>query len=145
MRPGHCWADRIGCFLLAGRNVHKVIFLLVSAVLLLFSVLYGVEIPNYLNGNVLPLSVIHQSFFFFQMSMLIALTIMLLFFYNAPTGLNLYIMASTFGGLIEQHFIRKHLKKEEAKAAETAVTTTTKVTGKFGPKKKKPKPPRRFY
>jgi YidC/Oxa1 family membrane protein insertase len=80
-----------------------------------------------------------------KMMMYMMPAIMLIFFYNAPTGLNLYIMASTFGGLIEQHYIRKHLKEEEAKAAETAVTTTSKVTGKFGPKKKKPKPPRRFY
>jgi len=80
-----------------------------------------------------------------KMMMYMMPAIMLLFFYNAPTGLNLYIMASTFGGLIEQHFIRKHLKEAEAKAAEKTVTTTTKVTGKFGPKKKKPKPPRRFY
>jgi YidC/Oxa1 family membrane protein insertase len=80
-----------------------------------------------------------------KMMMYMMPAIMLLFFYNAPTGLNLYIMASTFGGLIEQHFIRKHLKEAEAKAAETTVTTTTKVTGKFGPKKKKPKPPRRYY
>ena len=35
---------------------------------------------SYLNGNVLPLSVIHQFFFFFQASMLIALMIMLLAF-----------------------------------------------------------------
>jgi len=80
-----------------------------------------------------------------KMMMYMMPAIMLLFFYNAPTGLNLYIMASTFGGLVEQHFIRKHLKEAEAKAAEKTVTTTTKVTGKFGPKKKKPKPPRRFY
>ncbi len=80
-----------------------------------------------------------------KMMMYMMPVMMLLFFYNAPTGLNLYIMASTFGGLIEQHFIRKHLKEAEAKAAEKTVTTTTKVTGKFGPKKKKPKPPRRFF
>ena len=40
---------------------------------------------------------------------------MLVFFYNMSAGFNLYIMASTFAGLIEQHFIRKHLKESEAK------------------------------
>ncbi|MBN1845189.1 MAG: membrane protein insertase YidC [Sedimentisphaerales bacterium] len=70
---------------------------------------------------------------------------MLVFFFTAPSGLNLYIMASTFGGLIEQHFIRKHLKLEEARAAEQKVAVTSKVSDKFGPKKKKPKLPRRYY
>jgi YidC/Oxa1 family membrane protein insertase len=42
---------------------------------------------------------------------------MLVFFYTAPSGLNLYIMASTFGGLIEQKFIRKHLREQEAREA----------------------------
>ena len=70
---------------------------------------------------------------------------MLLFFYTAPSGLNLYIMASTFGGLIEQHFIRKHLKREEAKAAEVKVSITSKIIERFGPKKRKPKPPRKYF
>jgi len=38
---------------------------------------------------------------------------MLLFLYIAPSGINLYIMASTFGGVIEQKVIRKHIKKQE--------------------------------
>lgn len=38
---------------------------------------------------------------------------MLLFFYKAPSGLNLYIMCSSFFGMIEQHYIRKHIKERE--------------------------------
>jgi len=34
-----------------------------------------------------------------------------LMFYNAPSGLNLYIMASNFAGLLEQWRIRKHIQK----------------------------------
>ncbi len=41
---------------------------------------------------------------------------MVVIFYNAPAGLTLYIMASNFFGLIEQYFIRKHIR-EEAEAA----------------------------
>ena len=69
---------------------------------------------------------------------------MLLFFYTAPSGLNLYIMGSTFGGLIEQHFIRKHIKEEEQKEAAATVKTPSKISAKLGPKKKKPKPPIRY-
>jgi YidC/Oxa1 family membrane protein insertase len=44
-----------------------------------------------------------------------------LFLYNAPSGLNLYIMASNLFGILEQWRIRKHLAEEEArKAAEPA-------------------------
>ncbi len=38
---------------------------------------------------------------------------MLLFFYKMPSGLNLYIMASSFFGTIEQMRIRKHIKDHE--------------------------------
>ncbi len=34
------------------------------------------------------------------------------FLYNAPSGLNLYIFASTMGGLLDTYLVRKHLKKE---------------------------------
>jgi membrane protein insertase Oxa1/YidC/SpoIIIJ len=43
---------------------------------------------------------------------------MMIFFglilYNAPSGLNLYIMASTAAGVVESYIIRKKIKKEEA-------------------------------
>ena len=45
---------------------------------------------------------------------------MILFFYNAPSGLTLYIMASNFFGLIEQHRIRKHLREEEERGGPAA-------------------------
>jgi hypothetical protein len=50
-------------------------------------------------------------------------------------------MASTFGGLIEQKYIRKHLREEQAKAEVGTTTATTKISSRIGPKKKKPKPP----
>ncbi|MCL5770506.1 MAG: YidC/Oxa1 family insertase periplasmic-domain containing protein [Planctomycetes bacterium] len=36
-----------------------------------------------------------------------------LFLYNAPSGLNLYICASTIGGLIDTWLVRRHLKRLE--------------------------------
>ncbi len=69
---------------------------------------------------------------------------MLIFFYNAPSGLNLYIMASTFGGLVEQHYIRKHIQQQQEIANVVSVESTAKVKSKVAPKKKKPKPPIRY-
>lgn len=66
---------------------------------------------------------------------------MLVFFYNAPSGLNLYFMTSTFAGLVEQYIIRKHIREKEA--AEAAAVTTVAMPGKRfrGQKPKKPKGP----
>jgi YidC/Oxa1 family membrane protein insertase len=61
-----------------------------------------------------------------------------LMLYRAPSGLNLYIMASTFAGVIEQYVIRKHIKKKEQAEAQGLVAVTSKTGGKV--KKKKPKP-----
>ncbi len=59
------------------------------------------------------------------------MSIMMLFlFYKAPSGLTLYIMASTIFGTIEQYYIRKHVREQEA-------------AGKFDkktPREKSPKP-----
>ncbi len=63
-----------------------------------------------------------------------------LMLYNGPSGVNLYIMASTFAGVIEQHVIRKHIREREAAEAQGLVAATSKTGGKV--KKKKPKP---FY
>jgi YidC/Oxa1 family membrane protein insertase len=38
---------------------------------------------------------------------------MLVIFYNMPSGLNLYIMSSSLFGTIEQHRIRKHIRERE--------------------------------
>ena len=52
---------------------------------------------------------------------------MLLFFYSTPSGLTLYIMASTFAGVIEQVVIRRHIQAREAAAA--AAETTVPLPG----------------
>ncbi len=66
---------------------------------------------------------------------------MLLFFYNAASGLTLYFMTSTFAGLAEQFFIRRHIREKEA--AEAALETKVVMPGKHfrGQKPKKPKGP----
>ena len=64
---------------------------------------------------------------------------MLVFFYNAPSGLTLYIMASTFAGIVEQIVIRKHIREKEA--AEAAVETKVHIPGK-GPRSSRPKKPK---
>jgi len=63
-----------------------------------------------------------------------------LMLYTAPSGVNLYIMASTFAGVIEQHVIRKHIREKEEAESKGLVAATSKTGGKV--KKKKPKP---FY
>lgn len=67
---------------------------------------------------------------------------MLMFLYRAPSGLNLYIMASTAAGVVEQYVIRKHIKERQAMEEQGLVPTTSKLGGKL--KKKKPKPPIKF-
>ena len=63
-----------------------------------------------------------------------------LMLYTAPSGVNLYIMASTFAGVIEQYVIRKHIQDKEEEESQGLVAVTSKTGGKV--KKKKPKP---FY
>jgi len=63
-----------------------------------------------------------------------------LMLYKAPSGVNLYIMASTFAGVFEQHVIRKHIREKEEVESIGLVAATSKTGGKV--KKKKPKP---FY
>jgi YidC/Oxa1 family membrane protein insertase len=81
-----------------------------------------------------------------QKMMLIMMPVMmLLFLFTAPSGLNLYIMASTFGGVIESYFIRKHIREHEAREAAGTVSVTSKIAARVGPKKPKPKLPRRYF
>jgi YidC/Oxa1 family membrane protein insertase len=61
-----------------------------------------------------------------------------LMLYNSPSGLNLYIMASVFGGVLEQYYIKKHIQEKEQAEEEGLVAVTSKTGGKL--KKKKPKP-----
>jgi YidC/Oxa1 family membrane protein insertase len=66
---------------------------------------------------------------------------MLVFFYKAASGLNLYFMTSTFAGVLDGYFVRKHIREKEA--AEAALQTTIKVPGKAArsARPKKPKGP----
>jgi len=66
---------------------------------------------------------------------------MLMIFYNAPSGLSLYVMTSISAGVIEQVLIRKHIAEKEA--AEAAATTTVRVGGRGfrDSREKKPKSP----
>jgi YidC/Oxa1 family membrane protein insertase len=65
----------------------------------------------------------------------------LLIFYNMPSGLNLYIMSSTFAGVAEQWVIRRHI--QQRKADEAARETQIVVPGKASrlSRPKKPKGP----
>jgi YidC/Oxa1 family membrane protein insertase len=65
-----------------------------------------------------------------------------LMLYNAPSGVNLYIMTSTFGGVIEQWVIKKHIQEKEEQEAQGLISATSKTGGKV--KKKKPRPFYRF-
>ncbi|HSW02779.1 MAG TPA: membrane protein insertase YidC [Sedimentisphaerales bacterium] len=65
-----------------------------------------------------------------------------LMLYTAPSGVNLYIMSSTFAGVIEQYVIKKHIREREEMVSQGLIPTTSKMGGKI--KKKKPKPFYRF-
>ena len=58
--------------------------------------------------------------------------------YKAPSGVNLYIMASSFAGAIEQYIIRRHIREKEQQQSRGVIEVTSKTGGKV--KKKKPKP-----
>ena len=74
-----------------------------------------------------------------QKMMKIMLPVMFpLMLYNGPAGVNLYIMASTFAGVVEQYVIRKHIREKEQAESKGLVAATSKTGGKV--KKKKPKP-----
>ena len=76
-----------------------------------------------------------------QKMMMIMMPLMFpLMLYNAPSGVNLYIMSSTFAGVFEQYVIRKHIREKEEAESQGLVAVTSKTGGKV--KKKKPKP---FY
>jgi YidC/Oxa1 family membrane protein insertase len=65
-----------------------------------------------------------------------------LMLYTAPSGVNLYIMSSTFAGVIEQYAIKKHIREREEQESQGLISATSKTGGKI--KKKKPKPFYRF-
>ncbi len=74
-----------------------------------------------------------------QKMMMIMLPLLFpLMLYKAPSGVNLYIMSSVFAGVVEQYFIRKHIREKEEAESVGLVAATSKTGGKV--KKKKPKP-----
>jgi len=74
-----------------------------------------------------------------QKTMMIMMPLLFpLMLYKAPSGVNLYIMASTFAGVFEQYVIRKHIREKEEAESQGLVAATSKTGGKV--KKKKPKP-----
>ncbi len=76
-----------------------------------------------------------------QKTMMIMMPLLFpLMLYKAPSGVNMYIMASTFAGVFEQYVIRKHIREKEEAESQGLVAATSKTGGKV--KKKKPKP---FY
>jgi YidC/Oxa1 family membrane protein insertase len=75
-----------------------------------------------------------------KMMRLMMPVMMLFFFYHMPSGLNLYIMASTTVGVVEQYFIRKHIREQE-ELEEAGGETTIKAPGK-GPRNSRAKKPK---
>ena len=76
-----------------------------------------------------------------QKMMMIMMPLFLpLILYKGPSGVSLYIMSSTFAGVIEQYVIRKHIREKDQAESKGLVDVTSKTGGKV--KKKKPKP---FY
>ena len=61
-----------------------------------------------------------------------------LMLYNTASGVNLYIMTSTFAGVWEQKIILRHIQEREQAESQGLVAVTSKTGGKV--KKKKPKP-----
>jgi YidC/Oxa1 family membrane protein insertase len=74
-----------------------------------------------------------------QKIMMLMMPIMFpLMLYNSPSGLNLYIMASVFGGVLEQYYIKRHIAKQELVENENFVPVTSKTGGKVKKPKSKP-------
>ncbi|HUT45303.1 MAG TPA: YidC/Oxa1 family insertase periplasmic-domain containing protein [Sedimentisphaerales bacterium] len=89
--------------------------------------------PSQANASTNPQMAQQQKMMKIMMPLLFPLML-----YKAPSGVNLYIMASTFAGVIEQYVIRKHIREKEQAESEGLVAATSKTGGKV--KKKKPKP-----
>ena len=89
--------------------------------------------PTQANAQTNPQMAQQQKMMMIMMPLLFPLML-----YKAPSGVNLYIMSSTFAGVIEQHVIRKHIREKEEQEEKGFVPVTSKTGGKV--KKKKPKP-----
>ncbi|MHC4086476.1 MAG: YidC/Oxa1 family membrane protein insertase [Planctomycetota bacterium] len=91
--------------------------------------------PHQAGASANPQVAQQQKMMMFMMPLMFPLML-----YKAPSGVNLYIMSSTFAGVFEQYFIRKHIREKEEAESQGLVSATSKTGGKV--KKKKPKP---FY
>jgi YidC/Oxa1 family membrane protein insertase len=89
--------------------------------------------PTQANASTNPQMAQQQKMMMIMMPLLFPLMM-----YNQASGVNLYIMASTFAGVIEQYVIRKHIQEKEEAESIGLVSATSKTGGKV--KKKKPKP-----
>jgi len=89
--------------------------------------------PSQANASTNPQMAQQQKMMKIMMPLLFPLML-----YKAPSGVNLYIMASTFAGVIEQYVIRKHIREKDEAESKGLVAATSKTGGKV--KKKKPKP-----
>jgi len=89
--------------------------------------------PSQANASTNPQMAQQQKMMKIMMPLLFPLML-----YNAPSGVNLYIMSSTLAGVIEQYVIRKHIREKEQAESQGLVAATSKTGGKV--KKKKPKP-----
>lgn len=89
--------------------------------------------PSQANASANPQMAQQQKMMKIMMPLLFPLML-----YKAPSGVNLYIMASTFAGVFEQYVIRKHIREKEETESKGLVAATSKTGGKV--KKKKPKP-----
>ena len=89
--------------------------------------------PSQANASTNPQMAQQQKMMKIMMPLLFPLML-----YNSPSGVNLYIMSSTFAGVIEQYVIRKHIREKEQDESQGLVAATSKTGGKV--KKKKPKP-----
>ena len=78
-----------------------------------------------------------------QKIMMFMMTAMfLVIFYNAPSGLTLYMMGSIGGGVLESWVIRKHIREKEALEATTETRVDAPGKGARTQRGKKPKGPR---
>ena len=91
--------------------------------------------PSQAAGSANPQVAQQQKMMMIMMPLLFPLML-----YTAPSGVNLYIMSSTFAGVFEQYVIRKHIREKDEAESKGLVAATSKTGGKV--KKKKPKP---FY
>ncbi|NQT01843.1 MAG: YidC/Oxa1 family insertase periplasmic-domain containing protein [Planctomycetes bacterium] len=91
--------------------------------------------PSQASASANPQAAQQQKMMMIMMPLLFPLML-----YKAPSGVNMYIMSSTFAGVFEQYVIRKHIREKDEAESQGLVATTSKTGGKV--KKKKPKP---FY